>query len=68
MSVIDTISTTPDPKHLMGKWQKNKKTSHTVLSAVRSAQTEGRHCVFQSGPTEEAIDCRRHDRVESTNG
>ena len=53
MSGIDTISTTPDAEHLMGKWQNNKKTSHTVLSALRSAQTQGRHCVFQSGPTEE---------------
>ena len=48
--------------------KKNKKTSHTVLSALRSTQTQGRHCVFQSGPTEETIECRRHDRVESTNG
>ena len=29
MSGIDTISTTPDPEHLMEKWQKNKETSHT---------------------------------------
>ena len=29
MSGIDTISITPDSEHLMGKWQKNKKTSHT---------------------------------------
>ena len=29
MSGIDTISITPDPEHLMGKWKKNKKTSHT---------------------------------------
>ena len=28
MSGIDTNSTTPDPEHLMGKWQKNKKKSH----------------------------------------
>ena len=25
MSGIDTISITPDPEHLMGKWKKNKK-------------------------------------------
>ena len=68
MSGIDTISTTPDPEHLMGKWQKNKKTSHTVLSAFRLAQTQGRHYVFQSGPTDETIECPRHERAESTNG
>ena len=64
MSGIDTISTTPDPEHLIGKWQKNMKTSQTVLSALRSAQAQGRHCVFQSGPTEETIECRRHERAE----
>ena len=68
MSGIDSISTTPDPEHLMGKCPKNKKTSHTVLSALRSAQTQGRHCVYQSGPTKETIEWRRHERVESTNG
>ena len=67
MSGIDTVSTTPDTEHLMGKGQKNKKTSHTVLSALRSAQTQSRHCVFKSGPTEETIECRRNERVESTN-
>ena len=67
MSGIDTISTTPDPEHLMGKWQ-YKKTSHTVLIALRSAQTQGRRRVFQSGPTKETIVCRRHVRVENTNG
>ena len=41
LSGIDTIITTPDPEHLMGKRQKNKKkTAHTVLSALRSAQTQ----------------------------
>ena len=50
MSGTDTISTTPDPEHLMGKWQKNKKTSHTVLNALRTTQTQGRRRVFQSGP------------------
>ena len=59
MSGIDIISTTPDPEHLMGKLQKNKKTSHIVLSALRSAQTQGRRRVFQSGPTEETIECRK---------
>ena len=33
-------SSTPDPGHLMGKWQKHKKTSHT---------REPRVCPFQSG-------------------
>ena len=46
MSGIDTISTTPD-RSPYGKVKKNKKTSHTVLSALRSAQTQGRHYVFQ---------------------
>ena len=68
MSGIDTIRTTPNPEHLMGKRQKNKNTSHTVLSALRSAQPQGRHCVFQSGPAEETIECRRHERAERTNG
>ena len=45
MSGIDTISITPDPEHLMGKWQK-KKTSHTE-APWGSAQTQGRRRVFQ---------------------
>ena len=32
MSGIDTLSITRDPEHLMGKLQKNKKTSDTEAS------------------------------------
>ena len=33
-----------------------------------SAQTQGRRRVFQSGPTEETMEFRRHERVESMRG
>ena len=32
------------------------------------AQAQGRRRVLQSGPTEETIECRRQERVESTRG
>ena len=55
-----TISTTSDPEHLMGKWQKNTKTSHTEAP-------RGQPCISK-WPMEETIECRRHERMESTRG
>ena len=62
MSGIDTISITPDPEVI--KEQENV----TYRSALRVSSDSGHHRVFQSGPTEETIECRRHERVETTRG
>ena len=38
------------------------------VSRPSSFETQGRRPVFKSGPAEEAIKCRRHERGESTRG
>ena len=40
----------------------------TYSNTLRLAQTQGRHRVFQSGPSEETIECLRHQRVGSMRG
>ena len=67
MSGIDTTKVPSLTKNTL--WESEKRTSNvTYRSALRSAQTQGRRRVFQSGPTEEAIECHRHERVASMRG
>ena len=37
-------------------------------SELQSESDQGRRRVFESGPAEEIIECRRHERGESTRG
>ena len=41
---------------------------YTGFTVVCSCVKQGRRRVFKSGPAEEAIECRRHERGESTRG
>ena len=61
MSGTDTISITPDPEH-------TKEENVTYRSALRVSSDPGPSPCIPNGPTEETIECRRHERVESTRG
>ena len=37
-----------------------------IKNIAKALGTQGRRRVFKSGPAEEAIECRRHERGEST--
>ena len=49
-------------------WESDKEENVTYRSALRVSPDSGPSPCIPNGPTEETIECRRHEKVESTRG